>query len=149
MATDGSRAPDAFDAESERLRDLIGDAGGGADLPVSEIVRIYYQVISVSSMAAALRQQLGAGMDGALRDRIAGVEAMISERFDSEIHPRIMRGLADSIRKDMDSLERDGARGGDAPSREDVEGSAGRYEELRQKMSTEEFVRQYEMGLHA
>ncbi len=165
MSTEDSHVSEMFDAESKRLLEIITDVGetmAAADtepwLSISEIVKVYHQVINVASIASVLRQQIDTE-NHTLLSRIAMTEAMITERFDSGIHPKIMRNLAESIRIDMDRLEsRESDRSSkewdrddrnDPTSSNNTQDMADDYEELRKKMSVEEFVKQYETRLHA
>ncbi len=134
---------DMFSAESEKLKILL-DSAENPELPIHEIVKTYYQVINVSSMIVMLKQQLDADEHGSLLDQIAETEKMISEKFNSDIHPRIMQSLADSVRDSANSLQ-----SGDSSKKsiENIENESKLYEVLRKKMSTKEFVEQYDQGL--
>ncbi len=127
-----------FHAESDKLEGLISNAAV-TDLPVSEIVEIYYQVINVSSMALMLRQQIDPDKHRQLLDMITHAESIISERFNSDIHPRIQANLADLITESTNNLQSQ-----DTGNNTDMSAA---YENLRQMMSTREFVGQYEKGL--
>ena len=123
-----------FHAESDNLDRQIDDAAG-ADLAVSEIVNLYYQVINVSSMAAMLKQ-LGPDGHKPLMEKIMRTESAISEKFNLHTHPKIRARLAGMVAESTKSLQ--SGEGTDTP---------GAYEKLRQMMSTLEFVEQYEKGL--
>ncbi len=123
-----------FHAESDNLDRQIDDAAG-ADLAVSEIVNLYYQVINVSSMAAMLKQ-LGPDGHKPLMEKIMRTESAISEKFNLHIHPKIRARLVGMVAESTKSLQ--SGDGTDTP---------GAYEKLRQMMSTLEFVEQYEKGL--
>ncbi len=122
-----------FHAESDNLDKQIDDAAG-ADLTVSEIVNLYYQVINVSSMAEMLK--LGPDGHKPLMEKITRTESAISEKFNLHIHPKIRARLAGLVAESTKSLQ--SGDGTDTP---------GAYEKLRQMMSTLEFVEQYEKGL--
>lgn len=124
-----------FQAESDKLDRQISDAADSA-LAVSEIVALYYQVINVSSMATMLKQQFGPDRHAPLLEQIMRAESMISEKFNSRTHPEIRTRLAGLIAELTKNLQSENATG--APEA---------YEELRQMMSTLEFVEQYEKGL--
>lgn len=124
-----------FHAESDKLDKQIDDTTD-KNLTVSQIVDLYYQVINVSSMATMLRQQLGSDSHKPLLEHITRAESVISEKFNSKTHPMIQAHLAEMVAESSKSLQsRDGS---DAPKA---------YENLRQMMSTLEFVEQYEKGL--
>jgi hypothetical protein len=79
-----------------------------------------------------------------LLEKIQQTEKLISERFDSIIHPKIMETLSTSIQKLSDNLQ---SRNPDEKSKEQTELDAKLFDELRQTMSTKEFVEQYENEL--
>jgi len=133
-----------FRTESEKLENLINNATTKSELPIHEIIEIYYQIMNVSSMTVMLKQQLRADEHKILLDKIVDIEKVISEKFNFHLHPQILEKLAKSIQDSMKNLQ---SRGSEQKSKEDTENEAKLYEELRQKMSTKEFVEQYDKGL--
>ena len=133
-----------FDDESLKLQNLISIADSKYDLSVNEIVEIYYQVMNVSSMSTMLKEQVES-QPNSLLDKIQIIDKSISEQFNSNIHPRIMKTLSTSIQETTEKLQ-SGNSG--KKSKEEIESEAKLFEELRQKMSTREFVEQYNKGLH-
>lgn len=143
---DGSfrQAAEAFVQESEVLTGLMDSALKGAEkLDVAEIVRLYYQVISTSSIIRVLRTRADVHEDGGLSDKIRDVEAAIEDRFNSNIHRTVMAALSERIRDMTDRLRKAGKNGGEKTA-EDVKNEAGMFEKLREIMSTREFVGQYD-----
>jgi len=132
-----------FHTESEKLENLINNVAK-SELPINEIIETYYQIMNVSSMTTMLKQQLDANKHKTLLDKIAETERIISEKFNSNIHPQIMEKLAESIQQTTKNLQSGGSV---QKSKEDTENEAKLYEELRKKMSTKEFVEQYDKGL--
>ena len=133
-----------FDNESQKLHILIDNANVKSDMNIHEIVETYYQVMNVSSMSSMLRGQVESGSKS-LQDKIHETEKLISEQFNSNIHPQIMKILSDSILVDTQKLQ-SGSSG--EKSKEEIELNAKLFEDLRQKMSTKEFVEQYDKNLH-
>jgi len=133
-----------FDDESLKLQNLISIANSKSDLSVHEIVETYYQVMNVSSMSTLLKEQVES-QPNSLLDKIQVVDKSISEQFNSNIHPRIMKILSTSIQETTEKLQ-SGNSG--KKSKEEIESEAKLFEELRQKMSTREFVEQYNKGLY-
>ena len=129
-----------FHAESEKLQNLINTSTKD-ELSVHEIVEIYYQIMNISSMITMLKQQT----DGpqSLSDEIVETEKLISKKFNPIIHPQIMQKLVKSIQDITTKLQSNTGE----KSQEDIEKEAKLYDELRQKMSTKEFVEQYDKGL--
>ena len=129
-----------FHVESEKLQNLINTSTKD-ELSVHEIVEIYYQIMNISSMITMLKQQT----DGpqSLSDEIVETEKLISKKFNPTIHPQIMQKLVKSIQDITTKLQSNTGE----KSQEDIEKEAKLYDELRQKMSTKEFVEQYDKGL--
>ena len=132
-----------FDSESKKLQNLIDTANSKTDMNIHEIVETYYQVMNVSSMATMLRQQAGSE-PSSLLSQIQETEKMISEKFDSVIHPRILAKISSSIQEMTKNLQ-SGNSG--EKSKEQIESESKLFEELRQTMSTKEFVAQYANGI--
>jgi len=133
-----------FDDESLKLQNLIRIAESNYDLNIHEIVEIYYQVMNVSSMSTMLKEQVES-QPNSLLDKIQAIDKSISEQFNSNIHPQIIKTLSASIKETTKKLQ-SGNTG--KKSKEEIESEAKLFEELRQKMSTREFVEQYNKGLY-
>ena len=132
-----------FTGESQKLTNLFDTADSKTDMNIHEIVETYYQVMNVSSMATMLKEQ-GDSEPEELLEKITQTEKLISERFDSTIHPKIMERLS-SLIQDLTKNLQSGPSG--EKSKEQIEKDAKMFDELRQTMSTKEFVEQYETGL--
>jgi len=130
-----------FRSETLKLQNLIDFANAKDDMSIHEIIETYYQVMNVSSIGAMLKQQTESEV--VLTD-IKKTEKMISERFDFDIHPRILTRLSTSIQKMTKTLQSENVA---VKSKEQIESNAKLFEDLRQRMSTKEFVQQYEMGI--
>ena len=130
-----------FHSESLKLHNLMDIANAKTDMNIHEIVETYYQVMNVSSIATMLKQQTESEE---LLNKIQETEKMISEEFDSNIHPKILTSLATSIQKTTKTLQSENFN---KKSKEQIEDNAKLFEELRQKMSTKEFVQQYNTGI--
>jgi hypothetical protein len=133
-----------FDTESKKLVNLINTAATKSDLSLHEIIETYYQIMNVSSMITMLKQQIDANENQPLLDKITEIEHVISEKFNSVIHPQVIEQLAKSIQDTTKNLQ---SGSSEQKSKEDIENDAKLYEELRKKMSTKEFVEQYDKGL--
>ncbi|HSG83457.1 MAG: hypothetical protein ACE5RQ_00665 [Nitrosopumilus sp.] len=132
-----------FENESQKLENLFDAADSKTDMNIHEIIETYYQVMNVSSMATMLKEQ-GDSEPEELLKKIINTEKLISERFDSVIHPKIMDELSESIQKLTKNLQSEPSG---EKSKEQIESDAKLFDELRQTMSTKEFVEQYETGL--
>lgn len=132
-----------FENESQKLENLFDAADSKTDMNIHEIIETYYQVMNVSSMATMLKEQ-GDSEPEELLEKITNTEKLISKRFDSVIHPKIMDKLSESIQKLTKNLQSEPSG---EKSKEQIESDAKLFDELRQTMSTKEFVEQYETGL--
>jgi len=131
-----------FDSEFQKLQNLIDTANSKIDMNIHEIVETYYQVMNVSSMCAMLKEQADSEPKELL-SKIQETEKIISEKFDSIIHPRILAKISLSIQEMTKNLQSETGE----KSKEQIESDAKLFEELRQTMSTKEFVEQYEKGI--
>lgn len=132
-----------FDSETKKLQNLIDTADSKTDMNIHEIVETYYQVMNVSSMATMLKEQ-AYSEPGSLLAKIRETEKMISEKFDSSTHPKILAKISLSIQEMTKNLQ--SGHSGEKP-KEQVESDAKLFESLRQAMSTREFVEQYGKGI--
>ena len=133
-----------FDNELQKLQNLIDAVDSKPDLDIHGIVETYYQVMNVSSMSVMLRGQAEPGSKSLL-DRVYESEKLISKRFSSDVQLKIMKALSDSILADTKKLQ---SKSPGKKSKEEIKLDAKLFEDLRQKMSTKEFVEQYDKSLH-
>ncbi len=133
-----------FEAESTKLENLISNATTKSELSLHEIVETYYQIMNVSSMITMLKTQLNVDEHQLLLNKIAEIDKVISEKFNPIVHPQVIQQLTKSIEYTTKSLQ---SGNSEQKSKEDIENDAKLYEELRKKMSTKEFVEQYDKGL--
>jgi len=132
-----------FNDESQKLENLISAADSKTDLNIHKIVETYYQIMNVSSMVTMLKEQAESEPES-LSNKIQVIEKLISEQFNSNVHPKIMKKLSTSIQETTKKLQSENSG---EKSKEEIESEAKLFEELRQKMSTREFVEQYDKGL--
>ena len=140
-----------FYSESNKLEDILSQSLKNSDkLSLSEIIGLYYQIINVTSLAKFLRQNLkgteNMKEENILLDKIQEIEKYIEEKFDSDLHLLLISNLD----KSMETLKiklKDFTINQPEKTKEAVENQAKMYEELRQIMSTKEFVDQYNNGL--
>ena len=133
-----------FDTEFIKLENLVNEITLENELPVNQIVSIYYQITNVTSMIEVMKQQIDNYLDDSSCAKILNAEKFISEIFDLTIHPKIMKNIANSISnitRNLQSLD------SEQKSKETIENEAKLYEKLREIMSTKEFVKQYDSGL--
>ena len=132
-----------FDTEVIKLENLANEINLENELPVNQIVSIYYQITNVTSMIEVMKQQID-NSDSSFHEKISNTENFISKKFNSIIHPKIMANIANSISTITENLQ---SLNSEQKSKETIENEAKLYEKLREIMSTKEFVKQYDSGL--
>jgi len=130
-----------LDTESQKLENIIINVSD--DIGINEIVETYYQVMNVSSMTSMLKEQLDSTTHKALLEQIDKTEQLISEKFNTTLHPKILENLSNSIQDTTNKLQSNSGQ----KTKEQIENESQMFEELRKKMSTKEFVEQYDKGL--
>ena len=138
-----------FQTESNQLEDTITNTLEKSNKTISDIIQIYYQVIKVTSLGQLLKQMFqdkDESNNHILLDRVDEVQKLIAEKFNMSLHPTILSQLTDSVQKHTDNLKLLAKESGEK-SKESIEEEAKLYKELRDFMSTKEFVEQYATGL--
>ena len=131
-------------SEYDKLENLVNAMNFDDELNVNQIVEVYYQITNISSMIIVMKQQLDQTNDIASHEKILNTEKFISDKFNSDIHPKIMKhitNLISSITSNLQSIN------SEQKSKETIENEAKLYEKLREIMSTKEFVKQYDAGM--
>ena len=132
-----------FDTEFIKLENLVNEINLEHELPVNQIVSIYYQITNVASMIEVMKKQID-DSDSSFHEKISNTETFISKKFNSIIHPKIMTNITNSISEITKNLQ---SLNSEQKSKETIENEAKLYEKLREIMSTKEFVKQYDSGL--
>ncbi len=132
-----------FDTEFITLENLVNEINLENELPVNQIVSIYYQITNVTSMIEVMKQQID-NSDSSFHEKISNTENFISKKFNDIIHPKIMVNITNSISTITENLQ---SLNSEQKSKETIENEAKLYEKLREIMSTKEFVKQYDSGL--
>ena len=130
-----------FDSESQKLENFLSKISD--NLGISEIIETYYQVMNVTSMISMLKQQLDSETHKALLEKIEKTEQSILGKFNTETHPKILANLSKSIQDMTATLQ----SSSDEKTKDQIEKESQMFEDLRKKMSTKEFVEQYDKGL--
>jgi len=136
-----------FTSESSRLQDVISHALKNSEkLSISEIIEVYYQVSNVTSLVKFLRQKFrdieNTEENETLLKKIQKIEKLIDEKFNETLHPLVISQLKKSIENSRKNLK-DMKTNQGTKSKNEIDNQARVYEELRQTMSTKEFVIQY------
>jgi hypothetical protein len=133
-----------FISESDKLENLVNAINFDDELNVNQIVEVYYQITNISSMIIVIKQKLDQTNDIASHEKILNTEKFISDKFNSDIHPKIIQSITHSISDITGNLQ---SLNSEQKSKETIENEAILYEKLREIMSTKEFVQQYDAGL--
>ena len=132
-----------LDTEFIKLENLVNEINLEHELPVNQIVSIYYQITNVTSMIDVMKKQID-NSDSSFHEKISNTEIFISKKFNYIIHPKIMVNITNSISTITENLQ---SLNSEQKSKETIENEAKLYEKLREIMSTKEFVKQYDSGL--
>ncbi len=133
-----------FHAESEKLKDGIDRIMAGSQYSAQEIVAVYYQVINLQSIITVLKLNASKDDNKTRSDKITETENLISKKFNLAVHPQIVAKLENSIRETAKNLQSDHSV---KQSTQDIQRDAKLYEDLREQMSTKEFVQQYQRSI--
>lgn len=135
----------SFLEESEKLKAAINASLEKSNLAVSEIIPLYYQIMNVNSLISILNQQVqNHDADQQTISKLEDIQKLISEKFDSKLHKSILLQLSNSISETTKKLSSDATS---KKPKDEIQKEAKLYEELRQIMSTKEFVEQYDKGI--
>ena len=144
---DSDQSSELFYSESKKLQDTLESIQKKSDKTIPEIIDVYYQAIKVDSLAKVLKENFQIKPEHeAFLARIDKTQKYISEEFNASFHPKILTQLTDSIQKNTENLKLLAKESGQK-SKETIEKEASLYKELREIMSTKEFVEQYENGI--
>ena len=130
-----------FESESQKLENFLSKIS--ENMGISEIVETYYQVMNVTSMISMLKQQLDSENHKNLLEQINKTEQVILGKFNTDTHPKILENLSNSIQEMTKTLQSSSGE----KTKEEIENESQMFEDLRKKMSTKEFVEQYDKGL--
>lgn len=136
---------DFFVVESSKLQEKISQMGGKLDdLQMEEIIDLYFQVINVTSLTKSLRDndnQEDNKISEKTLIKIKEIGDYIDEKFNDSLHPLLMSHLEKTIEVFRNNLKNTTNTG--SKNKKEIENQAKKFDELRQIMSTKEFLEQY------
>ena len=138
-----------FNSESEKLHKILEFTSKKEQKTILEITDMYYQVIMVRGLAKILTQnfEISANFEHKkLIDKIEEIQKYILDNFTESLHLEILTQLKSSIKSSTENLKLLG-QNSEQKTKETIEKEALLYKELRELMSTKEFVEQYAIGL--
>ena len=145
--TNENETLELFTSESEKLQKIIDSIPKTSEKKLSDIINLYYQVTMVQTLAKKIKSDLKSPTENQnLFDEINKTEEYMNEKFSKSLHPEILSELTSSIQVSTDNLKKLG-QDSEQKTKETIEKEALLYKELRELMSTKEFVEQYETGI--
>ena len=117
------------------------------NLKIEDIIGLYFQVINVTSFTKSLSE--GKIMIEKKSDefkKIEEIEKYIDEKFNGYLHPLLMSQLEKTIEGFKTDLKNTSTKQ-NTKTKSEIEKQAKDFEQLRQLMSTQEFVNQYDRVL--
>ena len=145
--TNENETLELFTSESEKLQKNIDSIPKMSEKKLSDIINLYYQVTMVQTLAKKIKSDLKSPTENQnLFDEINKTEEYMNEKFSKSLHPEILSELTSSIQVSTDNLKQLG-QNSEQKTKETIEKEALLYKELRELMSTKEFVEQYETGI--
>jgi len=137
---------DILNSEMKKLENQIdGSLHATSKLDISQIIPIYHQVLNVSSMTNVLKEFFKNTVpQDETKNLVNDAEKLISEKFNSNLHPKFLTHISDLITVSVSELQ---AQKNSQKTETEIKSDAALYDNLRELMSTKEFVEQYEQGL--
>ena len=137
-------------SESEKLQQTIEIISKISEKKIPDIINLYYQVVIVQTLAKKLKDDFESSDKSEhkkLLDKIEEIQKFLVDNFTKSLHPEILTQLTNSIQSSTENLKLLG-QNSEQKTKETIEKEAILYKELRELMSTKEFVEQYEIGLN-
>jgi len=135
-------------SEYDKLQDSISQMIKDYEkLKMEDIIGLYFQVINVTSFTKSLSENnLTLEKESDDFKKIAEIEKYIDKKFNEYLHPLLMSQLEKTIENFKTNLKNIKAKQ-NSKTKNEIENQAKDFEKLRQLMSTQEFVNQYDKVL--
>ena len=135
-----------LDSEFEKFQKLIDSIPKNSEKIIPDIVSLYFQATMVETLSKKLREDISGSEQQKHLEKINIIQKYVDENFSKSLHPEILSQLINSIQKSTDNLKLLG-QSTEEKTKEIIENEARLYKELRELMSTKEFVEQYDAGI--
>ena len=135
-----------LDSEFEKFQTIIDSISKNSKKMIPDIVSLYFQATMVETLSKKLRQDIVESDQQTYLEKINKIQKYVDENFSKSLHPVILSQLVNSIQKSTNDLKLLG-QNSEAKTKEIIENEAQLYKELRELMSTKEFVEQYDSGI--
>ena len=137
---------DLLDSEFEKFQTIIDSISKNSKKMIPEIVSLYFQATMVETLSKKLRQDIVESDQQTYLEKINKIQKYVDENFSKSLHPEILSQLINSIQESTDNLKLL-EQNSEEKTKEIIENEAQLYKELRELMSTKQFVEQYESGI--
>jgi len=135
-----------LDSEFEKFQKLMDSIPKNSEKIIPDIVNLYFQVTMVETLSKKLKEDISGSEQQKHLEKINTIQKYVDENFSKSLHPEILSQLVNSIQKHTDNLKLLG-QSTEEKTKEIIENEARLYKELRELMSTKEFVEQYDAGI--
>ena len=137
---------DLLDSEFEKFQKIIDSISKNSEKMIPDIVSLYFQATVVETLSKKLKQDIVESEQQTHLEKINKIQKYVDENFSKSVHPKILSQLVNSIQKSTDNLKLLD-QNSEQKTKEIIENEAQLYKELRELMSTKEFVEQYDAGI--
>ena len=135
-----------LDSEFEKFQKLMDSIPKNSEIIIPDIVNLYFQATMVETLSKKLKEDISGSEQQKHLEKINTIQKYVDENFSKSLHPEILSQLVNSIQKSTDNLKLLG-QSTEEKTKEIIENEARLYKELRELMSTKEFVEQYDAGI--
>ena len=135
-----------LDSEFEKFQTIIDSISKNSKKMIPDIVSLYFQATMVETLSKKLRQDIVESDQQTYLEKINKIQKYVDENFSKSLHPEILSQLINSIQESTDNLKLLD-QNSEEKTKEVIENEAQLYKELRELMSTKQFVEQYESGI--
>ena len=135
-----------LDSEFEKFQTILDSISKNSKKMIPDIVSLYFQATMVETLSKKLRQDIVESDQQTYLEKINKIQKYVDENFSKSLHPEILSQLINSIQESTDNLKLLD-QNSEEKTKEVIENEAQLYKELRELMSTKEFVEQYDAGI--
>ena len=140
---------DILNSEFEKLQKTIKSLPKNSKKTIPDIVNLYYQATMVKTLSKKIKSDIideSKSENQSLLIEIDRIQTNITENFSKSLHPEILGYLTTSIKISTENLK-SLSQNSEQKTKQTIENEAKLYKELREMMSTKEFVQQYDTGI--
>ena len=143
---DVANSLELLDSEFEKFQTIIDSISKNSKKMIPDIVSLYFQATMVETLSKKLIQDIVESDQQTYLEKINKIQKYVDENFSKSLHPEILSQLINSIQESTDNLKLL-EQNSEEKTKEIIENEAQLYKELRELMSTKQFVEQYESGI--